>query len=320
MKPIASISLDLDNQWSYMKIHGDAGWDSYPSYFDIFVPYTLDLLDQLGTKITFFIVGRDAAMEQNKGYLKEITRRGHEVGNHSFNHESWLQRYSRQQLQSEIEEAHRCIAQATGMEPVGFRGPGFSWSPDLLEVLADMGYKFDASSLPTYLGPLARMYYFAKSDLSREEKRDRSDLFGSFKDGLRPIKAYEWNLNSGRTMLEIPVTTIPMFKTPFHLSYLLYLSRFSSHVMSVYLMLAIYMCKMVGVAPSFLLHPLDLIGGDKLNSLSFFPGMDLTSETKANVFFKVMRILSDHFELVNMSTHARRLNENGGLSAVEVPA
>jgi hypothetical protein len=90
--------------------------------------------------------------------------------------------------------------------------------------------------------------------------------------------------------------------------------------MSVYLMLAIYMCKMVGVAPSFLLHPLDLIGGDKLNSLSFFPGMDLTSETKANVFFKVMRILSDHFELVNMSTHARRLNENGGLSAVEVPA
>ena len=39
VKPAASISLDLDNQWSYMKIHGDEGWDSYPSYFDIFVPY-----------------------------------------------------------------------------------------------------------------------------------------------------------------------------------------------------------------------------------------------------------------------------------------
>ena len=27
----ASLSLDLDNQWSYMKTHGDDGWESYPS-------------------------------------------------------------------------------------------------------------------------------------------------------------------------------------------------------------------------------------------------------------------------------------------------
>ncbi len=29
-KPIASLSLDLDNKWSYMKTHGDAGWESFP--------------------------------------------------------------------------------------------------------------------------------------------------------------------------------------------------------------------------------------------------------------------------------------------------
>ena len=29
-KPIASLSLDLDNKWSYLKTHGDAGWDSFP--------------------------------------------------------------------------------------------------------------------------------------------------------------------------------------------------------------------------------------------------------------------------------------------------
>ena len=27
-KPIASLSLDLDNQWSYRKIHGDRGWET----------------------------------------------------------------------------------------------------------------------------------------------------------------------------------------------------------------------------------------------------------------------------------------------------
>ena len=36
----ASLSLDLDNQWSYMKTHGDAGWQSFPSYLDTAVPRT----------------------------------------------------------------------------------------------------------------------------------------------------------------------------------------------------------------------------------------------------------------------------------------
>ena len=40
----ASISLDLDNQWAYMKVHGDEGWDKYPSYFDKFLPHGLKML------------------------------------------------------------------------------------------------------------------------------------------------------------------------------------------------------------------------------------------------------------------------------------
>ena len=55
-KPTASLSLDLDNQWSYMKIHGDAGWEEFPSYLDVFVPHVLDILDELGLKITFFTI------------------------------------------------------------------------------------------------------------------------------------------------------------------------------------------------------------------------------------------------------------------------
>ena len=42
----ASLSLDLDNQWSYMKTHGDQGWQEYPSYLDVAVPRILDLLEQ----------------------------------------------------------------------------------------------------------------------------------------------------------------------------------------------------------------------------------------------------------------------------------
>jgi hypothetical protein len=34
MKPAASISLDLDNLWSYLKTQGAPGWESFPSYLD----------------------------------------------------------------------------------------------------------------------------------------------------------------------------------------------------------------------------------------------------------------------------------------------
>ena len=37
-RPLASLSIDLDDQWSYMKTHGDFGWESFPSYFDVAIP------------------------------------------------------------------------------------------------------------------------------------------------------------------------------------------------------------------------------------------------------------------------------------------
>ena len=304
---LASISLDLDNQWSYMKIHGDDGWDKYPSYLDIFVPYVLDILDELKLKITFFIVGKDADIPENKPWLKMITDRGHEVGNHSYHHESWLQKYSKKEIEDEIEHAEEVIYEATGQKPIGFRGPGFSWSYDLLNVLKGRGYLYDASTLPTYIGPLARMYYFWKSDLSKAEKKDRNELFGSFSDGLRSVKPYYHNLDNGNKILEIPVTTIPVFKIPFHLSYLLYLSGISKVLMKFYLWFAITMCKITHTRPSFLLDPLDLIGGDQITQLQFFPGMNISSRKKIEVFRYVILSLNKHFTLTNMSTNASRI-------------
>ncbi len=301
-KPLASLSLDLDNQWSYMKIHGDEGWDSYPSYFDIFVPHVLDILDELNLKITFFIVGRDADSEENKKYLRMITNRGHEVGNHSYNHESWLQTYSYEEIEKEIIAAEEAIERATGQTPKGFRGPGFSWSLDLLRVLEKREYLYDTSTLPTFLGPLARMYYFSKSGLSRAEKKDRKELFGKFSEGFRKLKPYYFHLDGDKQILEIPVTTIPIIKIPFHLSYLIYLSTISLTIMKLYLNLAIMMCKLTRTPINFLLHPLDIIGGDKIQQLAFFPGMNIDSERKVVVFKEVLNRLKKSYKVEFIST------------------
>jgi len=302
-KPIASISLDLDNQWTYMKIHGDEGWDKYPSYLHVFVPHVLDVLDELNLKITFFIVGKDTECEENRKYLRMITERGHDVGNHSYHHESWLQTYSYEKIEKEIREAEEAIESVTGKRPTGFRGPGFSWSKDLLKVLESRGYKFDASTLPTYLGPLARMYYFKKSDLSKEEKKARKELFGKFSEGFRKLKPYKWDLENGKSITEIPVTTMPVFKLPFHLSYLIYLGNISMPLMKTYLNTAIRMCKITKTPISFLLHPLDLIGGDQISELAFFPGMNVRSDKKVAIFKNVIGLLQKHYDVVNMSKH-----------------
>ena len=315
-KPIASISLDLDNQWSYMKIHGDEGWDKYPSYFDIFIPHILNVLDELDLKITFFIVGKDTESEVNRKYLRMITERGHEVGNHSYHHESWLQTYSYEQIEQEITNAEKAIQDATGQKPIGFRGPGFSWSKDLLRVLESRGYKYDASTLPTFLGPLARAYYFAKSDLSKEEKRARKELFGKFSEGFRKLKPYKWDLGEGKTIMEIPFTTMPIFKLPFHLSYLIFLGNMSMGLMKLYLNSAILLCKITKTPISFLLHPLDLIGGDQITQLAFFPGMNVDSKSKVDIFNKVVQTLKGHYELVNMSNYSKNLNGNMKMKSI----
>ena len=307
-KPIASISLDLDNQWSYMKIHGDEGWDKYPSYFNIFIPHVLNVLDDLNLKITFFIVGKDTENKENLRFLKMITDRGHEVGNHSYHHESWLQTYSYEKIEKEIIDAEEAIQKATGRKPVGFRGPGFSWSRDLLKVLESRGYLYDASTLPTYLGPLARAYYFAKSDLSKEEKRSRKELFGKFSEGFRKLKPYKWDLGKEKTIMEIPVTTMPIFKLPFHLSYLIYIGNISIGLMKIYLNIAIVLCKITKTPISFLLHPLDLIGGDQITKLAFFPGMNVNSNRKVKIFKMVIETIQKSYTLENMSMYYKNLN------------
>ena len=289
-----------------MKTHGDASCEDFPSYFDILIPYVLDILDRLNLKITFFIVGQDAALDKNKDALKFLTDRGHEVGNHSFNHEPWLQLYSKDRIKWEILETEEHIIRLIGQKPVGFRGPGFSWSKDLFEILFENGYLYDTTTLPTYLGPMARAYYFRNPNLTTEEKNKRKEILG-FREGMRPVKPYYWKLPSGGKLLEIPVTTIPIIKTPFHMSYLLFLGRFSAFIMLLYLKIALIMCRLTGTEPSFVIHPTDLLGGDQVPDMGFFPGMDLPADYKVHLFKKVIGELSKRYKLVNMRFHAESI-------------
>jgi peptidoglycan/xylan/chitin deacetylase (PgdA/CDA1 family) len=302
-RALASLSLDLDNQWSYLKTHGDPGWEALPSYLDVVVPLLLRLFDETGVTASVFVVGQDAALDRNAEAFGLLGQSRHEVANHSFKHEPWLHLYTAAQIDDELQRAHDAIGTATGRVPTGFRGPGYSVSAPLLEALRAKGYTYDASTLPTWIGPLARAYYFRTARLSKEERKRREGLFGSFRDGAKPVAPYRWTLPGGG-LVELPVTVMPVLRVPFHVSYLLYLHQVSPALARGWFRAGLRLCRLTGVEPSILLHPLDLLGGDDVGGLAFFPGMGMAGEAKRALVAECVAALAERYAVVPVGTHA----------------
>jgi hypothetical protein len=89
-------------------------------------------------------------------------------------------------------------------------------------------------------------------------------------------------------------------------------------LMLFYLNVAVAFCKITNTSPSFLLHPLDLVGPEHAPELSFFPGMDISGYKKKKVFSKVMTTLLKHYNLVNMSTYAKTVLKRGNLRVIDL--
>lgn len=295
-RPAATLSLDLDNEWSYLKTHGDASWVELPSYLDRAVDHGLALCSALDVRITWFVVGQDAAIDAHRESLARLVAAGHEVGNHSYHHEPWIHAADRSAVAVELDRAEDAIELATGIRPDAFRGPGYAMSPVLLHELARRGYRYDASSLPTIIGPLARAYYFRRTRLDTHQRAERAALFGSWRDARRPLRPYRWK-TAPRALLELPVTVVPGARVPFHVSYVLYLAARSQRLARAYFVTALGLCKAAHVAPSILLHPLDLLGGDEVQSLAFFPAMGMRGADKRDFVETILAAFVAEFDV-----------------------
>jgi hypothetical protein len=95
-----------------------------------------------------------------------------------------------------------------------------------------------------------------------------------------------------------------LFKTPFHLSYLIYLGRYSRALAKSYFRWALRLCRVTGTAPSLLLHPLDFLGCDDTRDLDFFPAMKMESGRKLELVHQLLDIFTARFAPVPMHEHA----------------
>jgi hypothetical protein len=78
---------------------------------------------------------------------------------------------------------------------------------------------------------------------------------------------------------------------------------------ATYFRFALGLCRVTGVEPSILLHPLDFLGVDDDQDLSFFPAMNLESKRKIAIVEDALDRLAARFRIVPMREHAAAVRE-----------
>lgn len=297
-----TLSLDLDDAWTYLRAAGRPGWEQTPSVIPLVCERLHALLDRHQVRLTLFVIARDLEDPARVAAIRPLVAQGHEIGCHSYWHEPTFATLPKDRLRDELQRAIDLTGQHLGVRPTGFRAPGFAQNPHTPAVLADLGFRYDGSALPTWLGPLARLYYFCSSGLSRQEKQDRGAMFGRLRDVLRSQRARPNAAHPG--LLEIPVTTIPLLRAPFHFSYVAWLRRRSALLARLWLGLGLRLCRLTRLPPSYLLHSLDLVGGDEHPDLQFFPGMDLGWPQKQELLEHLLTRLTAAFAVGPMGPFA----------------
>ena len=294
-KPPAMLSLDLDDLWSYLRAYGDPRWGDYPSFLGVALPRILRFFDKLILRITVFVVGRDAELAPNRELLRSLVGAGHEIANHSFDHASDFHVFSSARLEEDFERSEAAIVALSADRPQGFRGPSYQLSRKILETLSGRSYRYDASTFPTCIGPVARAWQRLFFNTSDEEKERQSGVFGGFRDARRPLGPYKWQCANG-TLIEIPVSTMPIFRLPIHWTYINYLASFSRRLALTYVRANIALCRKTGLSPSLILHATDFIGTDDTACPRFMPGMKRSASFKEMLLFETLRLYTNDYE------------------------
>lgn len=125
-------------------------WDSRPCRVERNVECILQMLDEHGTKATFFTLGWVA--KRYPRLIGRIAAEGHELASHGFGHER-ASDLDEQAFFSDIDTARKLLEDTGGQRVKGYRAPSFSigknnlWAFDCLE---QAGYLYSSSIYPIH--------------------------------------------------------------------------------------------------------------------------------------------------------------------------
>lgn len=101
-------------------------------------PAILDLLQQYHAKATFFVVGKRVAA--NPDIVRLAFSRGHEIGNHTYNHAYFNKTISLNKFEEEVQQTEDQIQKITGQRTHLFRPPGGYYNAQMIKACMKESY------------------------------------------------------------------------------------------------------------------------------------------------------------------------------------
>lgn len=121
-----------------MRVHQHLVWLTIDDGPSDDTPALLDLLDRYDAKACFFLVGERAAARP--ALVREIVRRGHEIGNHSHSHpEKWFWALPPRAMRAQVAQAQQVLGELAGQPPRWFRAVVGMANPFVAAALQPLG-------------------------------------------------------------------------------------------------------------------------------------------------------------------------------------
>lgn len=106
------------------------------------IHHVLEMLDRLGIRATFFVPGWIAT--NYRGAVDAVHAAGHELALHGWCHEP-PPALSTTELRDTLVRAGDLLAEISGRWPVGYRSPSWQMTQEALDVLTELGLRYDSS-------------------------------------------------------------------------------------------------------------------------------------------------------------------------------
>ncbi|QKY70310.1 polysaccharide deacetylase family protein [Lentibacillus sp. CBA3610] len=200
----AYLTIDLE-EWYHLDYLKDYEVDKHKAKTVPEIFTFLDMLDDLGIKATFFVVGEIA--EEYADIIREIRDRGHEIGCHGLDHDL-LYNKTDEEFRDQIIKAKNILDRIVGEDTVkGYRASCFTMNRSKLNLLKECGYEYDSSYISFAEHPL-----YEDLDLSGYVKKEdliyQNDDFLEFEVPTYQIGKYNIPISGGGYLRLFPYPVI----------------------------------------------------------------------------------------------------------------
>lgn len=176
MKPVA-LTVDVEADW---------GGRSQSVYaIEKSLDRMLGIFEETGAKVTFFI--STSIANQTRSQILQILHAGHEIASHGHRHVINYDTLEKDELCEELRQSKSILEDIIGVEVLGFRAPQFRKNQFTEEVLCELGYGYDSSSV---MCGLAGRYQARQYEFGNIAEFPVSSAYNFFPCGIKWINLF----------------------------------------------------------------------------------------------------------------------------------